>query len=171
MQPSAARESKKGVGDMAEFQIEDYRVNAWRGQGSSVRLIQITSVALAHGIRHRAAIYFVDSPPATLGFVSNVDQPNFNGYYAVANWHKSDFAEIYDVLRSELPVSFLFFYTPPGYDPNDPNRDLTFTWFYTGDEPVGEGPAEPVSVVSILDPLGENGVLGTKVADGDGEAE
>jgi hypothetical protein len=112
--------------------------------GPSYRLLVLTSVAWDHNnIRHRAAIYFYDNPPAALGYVTNVDQPNFNGHYVNANFHKSDFWEMYDILRSEQPVYLDYFYRPSWYAPEHPRRKLTIVWLITGAEPIGEGPAEP----------------------------
>ena len=123
---------------MPQFEIKDYAVHTARTQGPSgpqpILWIQTTSGLLPNNIRHQANIFFRDSPPTNLGWVTNVDQPNFRGYYVSTEWHKSDFAQFYDVLRSERPIYFAFAYTPSGYDPTDPTRDLTISWFYTGPE-------------------------------------
>jgi len=103
----------------------------------------LTSPDLAHGIRYRASIYFFEAGSATLGVVTNVDQPNFLGVSAYAYCRKPDFAEWYDILRNESPLKCTFAYAGPDYDPNQPRRELWWIQLYTGQqEPPGEGPEE-----------------------------
>ena len=119
-------------------------------------------------------ISFLESPPTNLGWVTNVDQPNFRGYFLSTEWYKSDFAQFYDVLRSERPIYFAFAYTPSMYDPNDPTRDLTINWFYIDPEPLGEGPAEMLPGVSSSEmhfALSNTGEAGSTDASGRGSVQ
>jgi hypothetical protein len=131
------------------FQIENYTVSAVRGPGPSYRIIILTGVELMHGIRHGAEIYFYRPQDVRgLGDVSNVDQPNFNGQFAIAFFPLTDYWEIYDILRSERPVFFRYTYEPRDRDRTRPGfRDLITVWVNTGPEPPGQGPADLVERV------------------------
>lgn len=163
---------------MPQFEIKDYAVNTARTQGPSgpqpVLWVRISSGLLAGDIRHQANLNFRESPPTNLGWVTNVDQPNFRGYFLSTEWSKSDFAQFYDVLRSERPLYFSFAYTPSGYNPADPTRDLTISWLYTGPEPLGEGPAEMLPGVSSSEmqfALSNAGETGSTDASGRGRVQ
>src|SRR5215210_5612850 len=125
------------------FDVESYTVlttQAGHAASGAWRHIGLTSRDLSHGIRNRASVYFFQTPPSTLGTVVNVDQPNFNGLTAYAYCWKADFAEWYDMLRNERPLTCLFGYAGAEYDPNQPSRVLSFIQLYTGQpEPPGEG--------------------------------
>lgn len=128
------------------FDVESYTVLT-NQQGNTLsgawRNIVLTSPDLSHGIRHRASLFFFESGSATLGAVTNVDQPNFDGLTAHAFCRKPDFAEWYDILRNEKPLKCAFGYSGPEYDPNQPRRELYWIQLYTGQqEPPGEGPEE-----------------------------
>jgi hypothetical protein len=84
-------------------------------------------------------VYFFDGP-TVLGIATNVDQPNYNGITAYAYCRKEDFAEWYGMLRNEAHLKFGYAYSGPDYDPNQPNRNLSWVQLYTGQpEPPGEG--------------------------------
>lgn len=125
------------------FDIESYTVNATQtssGNGAGWRVIGLTSTSLAHGIRNHAAIYFFDSPPASFGVVTNVDQPNFNGLNVYGYCRKADFVDWYDMLRNESPLRLSCAYDGPDFDANKPSRTLFWVQIYTGQqEPLGEG--------------------------------
>jgi hypothetical protein len=126
------------------FDVESYTIITTQSGSSSSgawRHIGLTSPALSHGIRHRAWVYFFTSGSSTLGVVTNVDQPNFNGLSAHAYCFKADFAEWYDILRNEKPLKCSYGYAGPEFDPNQANRALYWIQLYTGQpEPPGEGP-------------------------------
>jgi len=124
------------------FKIETYTVVISPSVGDSNRIVTLTSVAAFHGIRHHARVTFSDPAPEALGFVANVDQPNFNGHGVIAFLNLSDYADTYDVLRSEEPVSFFYRYTPSGFDARRPTRLLDSVAVGTGEEPLGEGPED-----------------------------
>jgi hypothetical protein len=127
---------------MADFEIEQYTVLATQqGTSPSWRSLALESKPLAHNIRHHAVLYFFEATLTTLGSVTNVDQANFNGHTIYAFLRKSDFAEIYDVLRSEKPVR-LYYHYPTGFDPQRPTRPLEAIQIGTGAEPPGEGPED-----------------------------
>jgi hypothetical protein len=135
---------------MPSFDIDTYTVvvdqQAAPSAAGAVRFLTLTSVAEFHDIRHHAQLAFVGgTAPARIGSVTNVDQPNFNGHFVTATLRMSDFADIYDVLRSEKPVRLSYHYAPVGFDPQRPVRDLFRVLVGTGAEPVGEGPAEDLS--------------------------
>jgi hypothetical protein len=134
-----------------DFEIEAYTVAVTqRGVNPAERRVTLTSVALDHGIRNRASLYFTEQPVSSrLGWVSNVDQPNFNGLAFFAYLRKSDYADIYDVLRNERPVRFYYYYDPPGFNPAAPMIDLTVLWIHTGPEPLGEGPVDVSQLASL----------------------
>lgn len=142
------------------FDVESYTVlttqmgitssGAWRN-------LYLTSTALAHGIRTRASVYFFENQPGTLGVVTNVDQPNYNGQTAYAYCRKGDFADWYDLLRNEQPLKCTYGYAGPDFDPSQPARNLYSIQLYTGSqEPPGEGPEDlqaklfPASILEIL---------------------
>lgn len=124
------------------FDVESYTVLTTQSGTASMgawRNISLTSTALAHGIRSRASIYFFEST-GTLGVVTNVDQPNFNGLTVYAYCLKADYDDWYDILRNEQPLKFSCAYAGPDYDPNQPTRQLWNLQLYTGlPEPPGEG--------------------------------
>lgn len=69
------------------FDIESYTVQTIQSGNTANggwRHLGLTSPALSHGIRIRASIFFFATPSSTLGVVTNVDQPNFNGIDAYA---------------------------------------------------------------------------------------
>jgi hypothetical protein len=161
---------------MPAFEIKDYSWGTYKQQGAldsrPKYIMNITSVAQTGGITHRAIIYFEESP-AQLGSIDNVDQPN-RGYYIVTYWPRSDLTHFYDVLRSERPVLFSFGYTPSGYDPNTPRRELTLAYFFTGFEPLGEGPGETLPGVSLSEmrfALSNAGAPGSTDASGRGSVQ
>jgi len=139
-----------GVGRLkvAFFTIDTYNVLFRRevapSAGGSRRSVIITSVESYPGApRHHAQLFFGDDPAAdTLGSVSNVDQTNSTGHFVFARLPLSDYADIYDVLRSEEPVRFFYEYTPAGFDPQRPSRSLVRVFVGTGEEPLGEGPQD-----------------------------
>jgi len=142
------------------FTVESYTVLTTQtgvGAGGAWRHLLLTSPNLSHGIRNRASIYFFESGPTTLGIVYNVDQPNFNGLTAYAYCRKPDFAEWYDMLRNEAPLTCTFAYAGPDYDPNQSTRELWWIQLYTGQqEPPGEGPEDvqqAVFPVHVLEQL------------------
>lgn len=127
------------------FEIDTYTISAVQsGSTASIgayRVLTLTSTALAHGIRERATVYFLDSPSSGLGVVTNVDQPNFNGRTAYAYCRRTEFAEWYDLLRNERPMRFTCYYEGPDFDPSKPGRSIVAFQLYTGQpEPPGEGP-------------------------------
>jgi hypothetical protein len=128
------------------FDVESYTVlttQSGNTPSGAWRNISLTSPDLSHGIRNRASIFFFESGSTTLGVVTNVNQPNFNGLTAYAYCRKPDFAEWYDMLRNEKPLKCTFAYAGPEYDPNQPTRELWWIQLYTGQqEPPGEGPEE-----------------------------
>lgn len=128
------------------FDIESYTVlttQSGNTSSGSWRNIGLTSPDLSHGIRNRAILFFFESGSTTLGVVTNVDQPNFNGLNAYAYCRKPDFAEWYDILRNEQPLKCTFAYAGPANDPNQPTRELWWIQLFTGQpEPPGEGPEE-----------------------------
>ena len=130
----------------ANFEVESYTVLTTQSGPAATgawRHLALTSPDLSHGIRIRMSLYFFPSPPNTLGVVTNVDQPNFNGLSAYAYCHKADFAEWYDLLRNERPLRCYFAYSGPDYDPNQSSRTLHFVQLMTGTpEPPGEGAEE-----------------------------
>jgi hypothetical protein len=144
--PAADANPPSEGGAVASFDVESYTVvlsqigteppGAWRN-------LTLTSPALAHGIRHHASIFFFpDPPPGTIGGVSNVDQPNYQGHSVRAFLRKPDFAAWYDVLRNEQPLKFDYAYDAT-YDPSRPTRALFWVQLYTGlPEPPGEGPED-----------------------------
>jgi hypothetical protein len=128
------------------FDVESYTVLATQSGNTTSgawRHIGLRSPDLSHGIRHRASIFFFESGSGTLGVVTNVDQPNFDGLTAYAYFRKPDFAEWYDILRNERPLKCTFAYAGPENDPNQPRRELSWIQLYTGQqEPPGEGPED-----------------------------
>ena len=129
------------------FEIETYTVLVGRdtapSSGGGFRIVTLTSVAAFHGIRHHAKLVFSGDPaPDNLGAVTNVDQPNFNGQSVWAGLHVSEYADIYDVLRSEKPVRLIYYYAPAVFDPQTPRRRLVRVRIGTGEEPPGEGPED-----------------------------
>lgn len=128
------------------FDVETYTVLTTQSGATpsgAWRLLTLTSTALAHGIRTRASVFFFESGPSTLGVVSNVDQPNFNGQNIAAYCRKADFADWYDLLRNEQPLKLTYAYAGAEFDPNQPNRELWWLQLHTGQqEPPGEGPEE-----------------------------
>ena len=142
----------------ASFEVESYTVLTTQSGATAAgawRHLSLTSPDLSHGIRIRVSIYFFPNGSSTLGVVTNVDQPNFNGLSAYAYCHKADFAEWYDMLRNERPLRCLFGYAGPEYDPNQPSRTLHWIQLMTGtQEPPGEGAEEVQSMLfpaSILE--------------------
>jgi hypothetical protein len=137
---------------MPGFDIKEYTVLCSQTSAPSVvnsyRALTLTSVALFHNIRNRATLYFFEPPPENLGLVTNVDQPNLNGHQIYAFLRKSDYAEVYDVLRSEKPVRLTYFYSPSEFNAQQSTRTLLSVQVGTGDEPPGEGP-EDVSPVEL----------------------
>jgi hypothetical protein len=142
------------------FDVESYTVlttQSGNAASGAWRLITLTSPDLSHGIRNRASVYFFPSGSNTLGVVSNVDQPNYNGLTAYAYCWKADFAEWYDILRNERPLKCTYGYAGPDYDPNQASRALWSIQLYTGQqEPPGEGPEQvqamvfPAAVLHLL---------------------
>lgn len=127
------------------FDIDTYTVQTtYTGtvaQGTTWRVLTLTSTALAHGIRNRASIYFFESAISSPGVVTNVDQPNFNGLTAYAYARMADFAAWYDILRNEAPLTFSCEYAGPAFDPATPSRTISWFQLFTGQqEPPGEGP-------------------------------
>lgn len=133
------------------FDVETYTVSTVQSGTTSSgawRTLTLTSTALAHNIRNRATVFFFDNGSTTLGVVTNVDQPNFNGQSAYAYCRKADFADWYDLLRNEKPLKFTYSYAGPDFDPNQSARDLQWVQMYTGEqEPPGEGPEEVQSLL------------------------
>ena len=110
------------------FDVESYTVLTNQSGTSATgawRHITLTSPALTHGIRSSASLYFLETPPAVLGVVYNVDQPNYDGQTAYAYCRKADFAEWYDMLRNERPLKFTYDYAGAEFDPNQPSRVLS----------------------------------------------
>lgn len=142
------------------FDVESYYVGTHEQMSSTTgswRYVTLTSTPLAHGIRTYATVYFFDSPSATSGVVTNVDQPNFNGQRAYAYCRKPNFAEWYDLLRNESPLRVSFGYDGPEFDANVPTRRLYWITLVTGQpEPPGEGPegvqaaSLPADVLAVL---------------------
>ena len=142
------------------FEVESYTVLTTQSGTSAAgawRNLTFTSTSLAHGIRNRASVYFFEGGSTTLGVVTNVDQPNFNGLTAYAYCRKEDFSEWYDLLRNEAPVKVTYAYAGPDYDPNQPSRELWWVQLYTGQpEPPGEGAEEsqanllPAELLEVL---------------------
>jgi hypothetical protein len=126
------------------FDVESYTVLTSHSQGGvSFRNVGLSSTALAHGIRIRASVYFLENKPATLGVVYNVDQPNFNGHSVYAYCWKPDYDDFYDLVRSESPLRFRYAYEGAAFDPGKPTRELYFVQLFTGmPEPPGEGPED-----------------------------
>jgi hypothetical protein len=146
------------------FDVESYTVlttQSGTSSGGAWRNLSLTSTALAHGIRNRASIFFFENPTGTLGVVTNVDQPNYNGLTTYAYCRKADFADWYDMLRNERPMKFSCGYAGPDFDPSKPARELYWVQLYTGlQEPPGEGPEEIQSLTfsaDVLDMLKKNG--------------
>jgi hypothetical protein len=139
------------------FDVESYTVLATQSGTTAAgawRMLSLTSTALGHGIRNHASIYFFENPPGILGIVTNVDQPNFNGLTAYAYCRKADFADWYDMLRNEQPITFQCGYAGPDYDPNTPSRPLSSVQLYTGlPEPPGEGPEDVQALTLTADML------------------
>jgi hypothetical protein len=133
---------------MAQFRIESYAVGASQSgtaEGSGYRWLVLTSVALAHGIRDRATVFFFATDPGSyFGTVFNVDQPNFQGRSVYAYSRETKFRDWYDILRGEQPLDFAYGYEgESGYDPSKPARILYYVQLTTGaPEPPGEGPAD-----------------------------
>jgi hypothetical protein len=108
------------------------------GNGTAWRAMGIYSVPAFHGIRSRGTVYFMDPKPQVVGTVTNVDQPNFNGltFYAYA-W-KADYADFYELLRSEAPLYFFFAFADG--NSSQPSRQLySYQLGTAGFEPPGEG--------------------------------
>jgi hypothetical protein len=157
---SRAHAIEGGAVPILTFDVESYTVlTTQSGNASSGawRFISLTSPALSHGIRHRARIYFFPSGSSTLGVVTNVDQPNFNGLSAYAYCWKADFGEWYDMLRNEQPLKCTLGFAGPDYDPSQPSRQLWWIQLYTGQqEPPGEGPEQvqamlfPANILRVL---------------------
>ena len=128
------------------FEVESYTVlTSLSPNGSSFRTIGLTSTALFHGIRNRAAVYFFDTQPTgnAIGVVTNVDQPNYNGHSVYAYCWKPDYDDFYDIVRSEKPLKFRYWYDGQSPDPAQPRRNLSFIQLFTGlPEPPGEGPED-----------------------------
>jgi hypothetical protein len=139
------------------FDVESYTVLTTQSGTSSAgawRNLALTSTALAHGIRNRASIYFFENPSGTLGVVTNVDQPNYNGLNAYAYSRRADFADWYDMIRNERPMKFSCGYEGPDFDPSKPSRALYWVQLYTGlQEPPGEGPEETQTLTFSADVL------------------
>ena len=123
---------------MPDFQVESYRVRTRRATAAAParRTIFLLGVALAHGIRNKALLRFRESSslPASLGDVSNVGGLNFDGEFATAYFHTSDFEDTYKILQTEKPVNVFYEYTPSGGE----SRQLSFMEIGTFEEPVGE---------------------------------
>jgi hypothetical protein len=144
---------------LISFDVESYTVQTTQTgvtANGAWRYVNLVSPALAHGIRTRAAIFFFTTTNS-LGVVTNVNQPNFNGITAYAYCLKPDFAEWYDILRNERPLKCELSYEGPDYDPNKPSRQLYSISLYTGTpEPPGEGPEEvqvrtlPLPILEVL---------------------
>jgi hypothetical protein len=125
------------------FEIEQYTViTSHSSPSSSWRALTLTSVALAHGIRNRATLFYFESASSSIGVVTNVDQPNFNGHNVYAYLRKYDFADSYDMLRSEKPINLNYAYTPSEFNPQQGTRNLVWVQMGTGFEPPGEGPQD-----------------------------
>jgi hypothetical protein len=142
------------------FNVDSYSVITTQSgttTSGAWRMLGLTSTALAHGIRNRASVYFFEGGSTTLGVVTNVDQPNYQGLTAYAYCRKADYADWYDLLRNERPLTFTAGYEGPEFDPSKPSRPLYWVQLYTGQpEPPGEG-AEgqqkltlPASVLEVL---------------------
>ncbi len=135
---------------MAEFQIESYTVSASLGRSGvgttlSERVLRFTSVSYAHCIRNHAVAWFLSNPGAGfLGQVYNVDQPNFSGHTIYGFASLPEFAEWYDIVRSEKPLTYIYGYDGEGtFDSAHPTRQLNYFQITTGSaEPIGEGPAD-----------------------------
>jgi hypothetical protein len=123
----------------------------------SCSTVQAASLSGPNGLGNRAYVYFGEVPTNILGVVTNVDQPNFDGLTAYAFLRRPDFAEWYDILRNEKPLSCFSSYAGPEYAPNQPNRVLNRIELYTGQpEPPGEGAEEvqanlfPAEILAVL---------------------
>jgi hypothetical protein len=142
------------------FDVESYSVittQTGTGTGGAWRMLSLTSAALAHGIRNRASVYFFEAGSTTLGVVTNVDQPNFQGLSVYAYCRKADYHDWYDLLRNEAPLKFSAGYEGPDFDPSKPSRPLYWVQLYTGQpEPPGEGAEAqqkltlPISILEVL---------------------
>jgi hypothetical protein len=130
---------------LLSFEVESYTLltsQAGITPNGAWRNVVLTSRDLSHGIRNRASVYFFANGPGAgpLGVVTNVDQPNYSGIAAYAYLFKVDFAEWYDILRNEAPLTCVFGYTGPDFDPSQPVRQLSWIQLFTGQpEPPGEG--------------------------------
>ena len=137
-----------------QFEIEHYEVATKSRADGHTRTIILVSTVLAHGIQHRATLFFypVGIPQwlSDLGFIGvalNVGQPNFDGIDLRAFFRPDTFAEVYDILRNEKPVFLDYFLTDvtgaaPGVKAVRDGQVSTGTE-WPGEGPVDAGQAPP----------------------------
>ena len=130
---------------MDSFDIENYKVRVEiRRSGDPVRtsrnrIIELESPRMAHGIVMRGLLSFSTQfnswtgTPAS-GFYSDHDpsRPRVTGWLPTG-----EFAQWYDLLRSESPVRLMYNITPI-----NGAKYINQIGLGTSEEPVGEGPSD-----------------------------
>lgn len=118
---------------MGILNITDYRVgtNRSRTNATAHRFFLSLSGFSESGPANRAIVYFWPTKPAdTVGYVA--------GSLVVGMLDDGDFASWYDILRGEKPVKLNY------VENSSPSENrLWHISVGTGDEGVGEGPADP----------------------------
>lgn len=123
---------------MARFQIQTYTLRVARNTSVPFARIRLSSPVLTHGITNDATLYYFPAYSELGGRVRNVNGLNFDGLSVFAQIPYGDFERHYEVLRSEAPLSLVFYYGSG----STTTRPLTYVAFETGDEPPGEGPED-----------------------------
>ena len=132
---------------MPQFEIETYEIQSTAGSDRHRRYLKLVSPDLAHGIRNRAHIYFISSRPGfdsgnAIGVAGNVGGLNFNGITFSVWFGGGTFDEVYEILRSEKPVSFRYSLRDIQSAPEATAKWVSSAGLVTGPELPGEGPAD-----------------------------
>ncbi|MDT0630585.1 hypothetical protein RQM47_13710 [Rubrivirga sp. S365] len=132
---------------MPQFDIETYEVHSTAFPKWHRRYLMLVSPDLSHGIRHRVHMHFSSSPMTfnngrMIGVAGNVGGLNFDGVNFAVYFRDSAFDEIYEILRSENPVSFKYFLRDIATAPEATAKWVSSAGIVTGPERLGEGPAD-----------------------------
>ena len=126
-----------------DFELDSYSVGTSQYTGSSYRTLRLTSVTQYHGITPEATMFFGTwAPGMAFGWVLNVNVLAYVGHSIFTYLPLGEYRDIYDLVRSEKPLRFNYFYEEPP-DPSTHIARLTQAQVYTGlPEPPGEGPRD-----------------------------
>jgi hypothetical protein len=135
-------EREAGMSDSDHFDVKSYSVTINHGNPkTSERVLLLDSGDLSHGIRALAYLNFVESPKA-LGTIE-LHELTYIGPRISCYFQAGEFEEIYDLLRSERPVTFGYAWATEGPGGTGDTRNLVGVQLKTGAEPLGEGPVDP----------------------------